>query len=254
MWFKSVLDNPVALIPDVSILAQFSRPLYQWCVDSGIGNLLATPFRNEGEIVGFLGAYNYQIDDSVDVNRVFSVISSFVGARIENRQLINNLEWAGKHDSLTGLLNRRGASELINAAIDERPDVPLVLALIDFDDSKSINDSFGHAAGDEALCAMSRYMTQSFPDDSILCRAGGDEFLVGIIGGNVDCAAALIADFAALHKTFEYEGVQHDISISIGYAFRDEQAPTLSKVFSNADKALYVMKREGKAGVRQFCR
>jgi len=215
---------------------------------------MAAPFRNEGEIVGFLGAYNYQIDDSVDINRVFLAISSFVGARIENRRLISSLEWAGKHDALTGLFNRRGASTTLNAMIEEQPDAPFVLALIDLDDFKNTNDKYGHSAGDEALCALSRFMTQAFPDDAILSRAGGDEFLVAMIGESANRADDLFANFAAMPKNFEYEGTQLSISTSIGYAFRDEQAQTVAKVYTNADTALYVMKREGKAGARKFCR
>ena len=253
-WFKSAVDNPVALIPNAAILAQFSPALHEWCVNSGIESLMAAPFRNEGEIVGFLGAYNYHIDDSGDVNRVFSAISSFVGARIENRRLINSLEWAGKHDALTGLLNRRGASEALNAIIGEQPNAPFVLALIDLDDFKNTNDQYGHSAGDEALYTLGRFMTRAFPEDAILSRAGGDEFLVGMVGENADRADDLFANFASMPKNFEYEGAQLSISTSIGYAFRDEQAQTIAKVYTNADTALYVMKREGKAGVRKFSR
>ena len=99
-WFRSTVDNPVSLVPHVKNIARFSQPLYDWCVKSGVKSLMAAPFYSEGEVVGFLGAYNYELDESVDINRVFSEIRSFVGARIDNFRL------SGKYTDIILLQSR----------------------------------------------------------------------------------------------------------------------------------------------------
>lgn len=251
-WFKSVSDDPVALIPDTAVIERYSKPLYDWCVMSGIHNLLAAPFFNEGEMIGFLGVYNYRIDGSIDVNRVFAPLSSFVGARIENHRLIENLAWSSEHDVLTGLLNRRGSNALLAKSIKGNPTSELALVIIDLDDLKGINDRNGHVAGDSALEAMGRYIKTSFPADAIASRSGGDEFIVGLRGESASRIEEFLDSFSSLDMEYEHEGVRHTLTASIGFACYPEQASSLNELYSNADKALYTIKRGGKAGYAKY--
>lgn len=251
-WFRSVDDEPFALVPDTAIIARFSMPLYEWCVETGVNNLMATPFFNEGEIVGFLGAYNYRIDGSVDIGRVFKAISSFVGARIENHRLMKNLAWASEHDPLTGLLNRRGSKAILSKFLDDNPNSPLCIVLIDLDDLKSINDHYGHSAGDKALQAVGESIESIFPQSAILSRSGGDEFLIGLTGEDADFADELVRSYSELEKKYEHEGVTRAITTSIGYALFPDQAATFKETFSKADAALYSVKRSGKARFAKY--
>lgn len=251
-WFRSVAKDPVALIPDVSILEHFNVHLYEWCQTSNVKSLMATPFINSGEIVGFLGAYNYQIDEDIDLNRLFSAVSAFIGARIDNRRLIDNLAWAGEHDALTGLLNRRGERAIIDNRFLKQPLGPHVLALIDIDDFKETNDTYGHSAGDVALRTLAEAMNESFPPDAILARHGGDEFLLMLSGDDAENADTLIADFSNRKLEYEFEGQKHVMGLSIGYARYPDQASEIRKLYSNADAALYSVKLGGKAGFKKF--
>ena len=242
-WFKSTVDEPITLIPDAEKIARFSPPLYEWCVESGVKSLMAAPFYNEGEIVGFLGAYNYKLDESIDINRVFSEIRSFVGARIDNRRLIESLDWTGKHDALTGLLNRRGFVASLDEARAGDADATVVVVLLDIDNFKHINDSYGHACGDEALCAMGRFLAEAFPDDAILCRTGGDEFMVCLVGESAERIDELVDAFKANPIEYEYDGVHRNMTSSLGYSKHPGQSFNLKEAFSQADEALYVDKR-----------
>ena len=98
-WFRNVTKDSVVLVPNVSVIERVSPPLYAWCRASGADSLLAAPFFIDGEIVGFLGAYNYQFDETIDLNRLFEAVSTFIAARIENRQLIDSLRQASSHDT-----------------------------------------------------------------------------------------------------------------------------------------------------------
>ena len=250
-WFKSTVENPVSLIPNTEVIARFSPPLYEWCVESGVKSLMAAPFYNEGEVVGFLGAYNYKLDESVDINRVFSAIRSFVGARIDNRRLIESLNWAGNHDSLTGLLNRRGFKASLEEARVERGDAPVACALIDLDDFKCTNDLYGHASGDAALCAVSKSLVDLFGEDALICRTGGDEFLVCLIGEKANRIEELVDAFKTAKLEYEYEGARRSVAASIGYSKFSGQSFNLHEAFSLVDQALYDNKRESKSNAKK---
>ncbi|MBQ9003609.1 MAG: GGDEF domain-containing protein, partial [Eggerthellaceae bacterium] len=247
-WFKSAVKDPVALIPDTSILARFSPPLHEWCVESDIHSLMAAPFYNEGDVVGFLGAYNYHLDETVDINRVFSAISSFVGARIDNHRLIETLAWASEHDTLTELYNRRGADAALAKALEGHEGAPLAVVTIDLDDLKMINDRFGHIEGDLALPTVAKAMRQAFPISAILSRFGGDEFFAGLIGDDALRADELVKNLADSDMKYEHAGNVRSISVSIGYALIPDQAADIKDAYQKADEALYAVKHASKNG------
>ena len=251
-WFRTVSKNPVTLVPDISILERFSPPLYEWCQVSDVQSLMAAPFFIDGEIVGFLGAYNYRIDETIDLNRVFAAVSTFIATRITNRRLIDSLEWASCHDALTDLLDRRGSEMAIAKLISNNPDSPYAMVLIDIDDFKLTNDGYGHNAGDEALKALAVKMTREFPEESVFARNGGDEFLVMLVGDSALRANELIGDFLQSPLTFEFEGESHELTVSIGYSCYPDQATNARKLYSKADIALYAVKHAGKAGFAKY--
>ena len=251
-WFNRIDDNPVALVPDTSTVERFSPPLYEWCRENGVESFMAAPFFSDGAIIGFLGAYNYRLDESVDLNRLFRMVSSFIGARIDNRRLINSLKWAGEHDPLTGLLNRRGAEDIVKGLYTENPGEPCALILIDLDDFKRINDVYGHAAGDDALKAMARAMHDVFGDGTILCRNGGDEFLVVLFGERARDAGELVERFERTRLEYEARGERQQMTVSMGYALYPEQSEKVEDLYEKADTALYTVKLAGKAGFGKY--
>ena len=251
-WFRNVTQDSVVLVPNVSVIERFSEPLYRWCRASGADSLLAAPFFSDGEIVGFLGAYNYSIDETVDLNRLFEAVSTFIAARIENKQLIGDLERASSHDALTGLLNRRGLTQSIEELFASDAYGSHVLALLDLDDFKRINDVYGHGAGDEALCAMARTMERAFPTEAIRARNGGDEFIVMLSGDAAKNASALLASFVYSGLEFDFEGRHHRLTISAGYARCPEQGSNMHDLLQKADTALYAVKQSGKAGFGKY--
>ena len=253
-WLKRGMKGSLALVPDTAVIEHFSKPLYDWCVENGVKCLMAAPFFNDGEIVGFLGAYNYHLNVDIDIDKLFAAVSSFIGARISNRLLIEDLEWAGKHDSLTQLLNRRGFDLAVDEHLAESPDDPLTLALIDLDDFKRINDLHGHAVGDKALLAAARTINETFPKSAIKSRNGGDEFVVVIPNKEVADIDGLIQAFA--EKGVDYEGEdeskQYHMTVSVGYACYPEHNGNFKKLYPKADVALYAVKLAGKSGSMRY--
>lgn len=153
-------------------------------------------------------------------------------------------------DPLTGLLNRKGFDEALQAYLADSPQAQCVGVLLDIDNFKSINDVYGHATGDEALLQLAQSMREMFPPDSILGRNGGDEF--SLILKNTTCqrAAAQITAFTEKRRIFRYNGQEQPFTISVGYAGLSADAAKNSPalLLSEADLALYEVKLQGKRG------
>lgn len=251
-WLGPFASQEVLAIPDISALPDDRHGIRERLKSVGIENTLTAPLHYMGKTVGYFAADNYKLDDEIDIVRLLKTVSTFIGARIANNRLLEELELAGTHDSLTGLLNRRGVDAAIAEHLAANPGEAFVLALLDIDDFKLANDLHGHAVGDEALRALSRYMRKSLPEGSILGRNGGDELLIMLTGENVAHADEIFQEFTCSEKPYECEGKRYGLSVSLGYAGYPDDADTLASVYTKADAALYSVKLAGKAGCRRF--
>lgn len=148
-------------------------------------------------------------------------------------------------DPLTGLLNRRAFAEQIAVRMDESAPRPFLLALLDLDGFKQVNDQHGHAVGDALLCAVGRRLIETAGDKAAVARLGGDEFAVLVPAESWEMVDTLAnATLAALATPFAVEGRQLRIGASIGLAQWPENGTDISTIFERADRALYAVKRE----------
>jgi diguanylate cyclase len=154
-----------------------------------------------------------------------------------------------REDQLTGTLNRRGLDEVFEReiAIRQRNGRPLTIALLDIDNFKALNDTYGHQAGDEALRHLARLIRQTIrPTDSV-ARFGGEEFLIMLPDSSLEESAEVIK---RLQRSLTKHFFLHDnqkllITFSAGVT---SHAPNESQadVIARADKALYQAKAAGK--------
>lgn len=167
---------------------------------------------------------------------------------------IERLSWQASHDALTGLVNRRDFENRLTSAISE-PAEELrrhALMYLDLDQFKLVNDTCGHAAGDQLLRQISALLVNELPAGDILARLGGDEFGVLLFDCDTACAAAtaerLRATVQDLH--FSWEGRPFNTSVSIGMVEFANAGMTLEEVLRAADVACYMAKEKGRNRVQ----
>jgi diguanylate cyclase (GGDEF)-like protein/PAS domain S-box-containing protein len=157
------------------------------------------------------------------------------------------------HDALTGLPNRASFERRVEEALPRRRRGAgqLALLVMDLDRFKSINDSLGHAAGDQLLIAFARRLHGALRENDLVARLGGDEFTIVAesLGNAADAAAIAEKVLAAMREPFTIENLALVVTTSIGVAlYRDgDTAKTLMK---RADTALYEAKDAGRARYR----
>lgn len=170
------------------------------------------------------------------------------------RQLVlarEELRDQATHDGLTGLLNRSTILTLLERELmrGEREKHPVSLLLIDLDRFKSINDSYGHLAGDAVLQEATRRMKSAIRGYDAIGRYGGEEFLVVLPDcASVDAAArAERIRFAMAADPFSTLEVPLRVTCSIGVSFRSNPHPVDARhLVREADEALYLAKRTGR--------
>ena len=189
----------------------------------------------------------YPIKDQAD--EISSVI--WMAINITRRKnLEKRLKDLSEKDPLTGAFNRRYFMQVFERAytISKRYKNPLSVLVLDIDNFKSINDTFGHEAGDTVLKALVDFYQMSFRDADLFARLGGEEFIV-MLSNTPTLGAAIIAERIrdGVHKipvTLANETV--NVSISIGISQADESDESYKDVINRADAALYQAKDRGK--------
>lgn len=166
----------------------------------------------------------------------------------KRKSMEENLRNLAVTDELTGLYNRRGFSLAAEQELKRahRAKVDLVLFFFDIDRLKAINDTFGHAEGDEALRAAATALSSTFRASDIIARWGGDEFVLLAIDVPKGSASSLLQrldeKLASLNGA---EGARYRISFSVGMSRYDpEKGISLHELVRIADEAMYEKKRK----------
>lgn len=167
---------------------------------------------------------------------------------------IEQLSIESKTDSMTGAYNKMATKEMVDAYIKNHPDGAHMLLLVDVDDFKKVNDTYGHQCGDEVLINVISNLRKSYVADEIIGRVGGDEFVVFI--GEVKDKAQLIDKAQELkellHQPYRYGEQTVPVSASVGIASYPEGGASYEELLYNADNALYEVKATKKGNFAIF--
>jgi diguanylate cyclase (GGDEF)-like protein/PAS domain S-box-containing protein len=171
----------------------------------------------------------------------------------ETREMQRKIQWQANHDALTGLTNRRAFEERVTRTLGSKraAEFPLSILFIDLDRFKQVNDSAGHAAGDELLRQLGRLMYTRVREGDLLGRLGGDEFGVMLTTcppENAEKIAHQIKD-AICNFSFRWEEAVYQVGASIGVVHVSAHTSCLDDCLAAADAACYQAKQNGRNSI-----
>lgn len=159
------------------------------------------------------------------------------------------LSHLAERDSLTGMYNKKAAQTLINAFLSgEGKNARHTMLFCDLDDFKSVNDTYGHPLGDALLSSISERLSQTFRREDILCRIGGDEFVILMKNASGRSYVSHRADILLDRLSQPINLGEHciNVTMSMGIASYPEGGTSYGELLQSADKAMYVSKFNGK--------
>ncbi|HEX8518902.1 MAG TPA: diguanylate cyclase, partial [Pseudonocardia sp.] len=266
-WSESFCRHMVAgrapqIAPDAMAVPEYAGT--RAARELEIGAYIGVPIRNgDGSLYGTICGLDPQIaaESLRDHAPLLGLFATLLGQILhaENLQAEAadreaHLHWSAFHDDLTGLPNRALFFDRVGQALDRHAEdgLPVAVLLVDLDEFKAVNDTLGHAAGDELLALVAQRLQRAVRPGDTLARLSGDEFAVLLEdAADPTVVATRLAD--ALGAPFVVAGRPLTISASVGVAALDPDEPAgVETVLGQADIAMYSAKRAGKGGVAVY--
>lgn len=244
---KAVLQNKLMYSgpgdPDLNIAVIPGTPV------TDLESIVVAPLRVGGQVEGTLNVWRE--DDNVWFKphelTLIERFATLAAIAYVNSMQREQLRTQALTDSLTGLFNRRHFETTLRAALQDgrRHDQPTSVAYFDIDAFKAINDRFGHACGDDALCAFALALRSFTRAGDVPCRTGGEEFCVVLPRTDLEQAAALAERINAEIRGAGL-GPSRDMTVSVGVATTEHSLEDLDQLMLRADAALLRAKRSGR--------
>jgi len=200
--------------------------------------------------------YSAKFSSFKDENGRIAGVTAVVRDITERKRLEENNRYRALHDPLTNLPNR----ELFNDRFDlamaqaQRKNHKVALMMVDLDHFKSINDTYGHDAGDEVLIEVGKRLSKGLRKSDTVARIGGDEFLLLIPEINSPDEGMLVASKVVqeFKRQLTVKGNTFNVSMSIGIAIYPDDVETLDSLMKMADVAMYRVKKMGRNSFQRF--
>ncbi|TXI47185.1 PAS domain S-box protein [Methylophilus sp.] len=185
-----------------------------------------------------------------------TLFTSFLRDITDRKQLESLLKNEARNDALTGLPNRRKLEEILPIAVQRAKSNQTALSIlfVDLDGFKSVNDTYGHTVGDMLLREVANRIDKSTRQSDMVARYAGDEFIIVLEGVTQVTDASKIAEkvLRAISEPFHFNQICLNITVSIGIAYyssEQSQETQPNELIRQADKAMYIAKKNGKNGV-----
>ncbi|MGH3445249.1 MAG: sensor domain-containing diguanylate cyclase, partial [Nocardioidaceae bacterium] len=208
-----------------------------------------TPLVVDGALWGELYATRHVGEEGFSADDVahLEALTAILAGAISRCMREQSLEQMAYHDPLTGLMNRRSLEEWVTATFADEDPHPVSVLVVDINDLKQVNDTWGHEAGDDLIVAVGRALADNFADlpGSMVARVGGDEFTVVVSRHDAADVQAAADRVCAARSSWS-----HSSGISCGLAHatvaaRASGSPSVRELFAAADRAQYAAKRQG---------
>lgn len=243
-------EGELFVVEDTGDAAFFNNPL---AVAEGIRSLIAVPLKYQEKIVGilYLNDFSPRTFSEMRLSQL-GILASFATMSIDNARLHEATRLLACTDGLTGLYNHRQFTQLYAREVSraERYGTPLSLVMMDVDNFKKFNDTYGHPAGDQVLITVGEILRKTLREVDLPCRYGGEEFIALL--PETDLEAALLVAERVRHGIERHatrglaETVTDPVTVSIGVATYPQDGTDLETLLKLVDTLLYKAKNEGK--------
>ena len=244
---QAIKEDRLVVVDDYETEAGMHKAL----ASHGLTTAMAVPVLEAGRIVGSLTVATYrkgrrysQTDQDLLV-----ALSEMANIALTDAGMLASMSHLAFHDSLTGLANRAlfiDHLEMALARARRHPDRAVGILFVDINDFKSLNDTQGHAVGDEVLAAVGEKLVEAQRDTDTAARLGGDEFaiLVDDIGGRAEAIAVAERVWGSFEEPLRVSGREVSITASIGVAVASGPTDDAHSLLRNADLAMYHAKQK----------
>lgn len=214
-----------------------------------IHSCIGVPVKVDNRLIGFILIQHKEINYFSKYQAVFlGLIGNHIGVAIENNFLYKKIKDSASHDGLTDIFNKSYFFETLNM-MPNLKDMNYAIVIIDLDDFKSINDTYGHPMGDMVLKTVAKIIQNSTRSSDIVARYGGDEII--IFEQNFTDKEKLRNRIELIRDTIEktritFEESTISITASFGIYVKSGETLTLDEVIKKADDIMYESKNAGK--------
>ncbi|MBQ3161271.1 MAG: diguanylate cyclase [Oscillospiraceae bacterium] len=228
-------DSASKDIPIIFLTADSDADTETKCFESGALDFIAKPFVPE-----VMRSRISRILELEDLRK------SLAKKLLLKTQEVEDIQNKSQKDALTGLWNRNYTEKLVDEFFENGENGALMM--IDMDNFKAINDNYGHIAGDRTLKMFAETLEKYCGKEDVLCRIGGDEFVVFVRSARTknelsNLAGDILADLCRKLDECKFET---NSSVSIGIAQSPADGKEFKELYNSADKALYYVKQNGK--------
>lgn len=262
---SSLLILAVALVLAMWFTGRITSPLRRLTLaarEVASGKLdMELPVKAGGELGELARSFSYMVDglreSQARVIDYQKLLEERVRSRTEELQhATHKVEQLAHHDTLTGLVNRAAMAQRLTQLLREaeRRAFRVGILFLDLDKFKRINDSLGHAAGDQVLQQAAERLRMCVRASDLVARFGGDEFVILASLENADFAVELLGEriLNAFEAPFLIAGQTFRLNINVGVALYPRDGTEAGSLLKHADMALYAAKEEGRGGLCFF--
>ena len=234
-WPETLAGSTCIIVKDERDMEKLrlANPIWGSMLDlSGVKTIVLFPLRHGGELLGYLWAVNFNVDDVLKIKETLEVTTFLIASEISSYLLLNKLQIMSTIDSLTGVKNRNVMNNRIDQIVAGRKPSPDAVIFADLNGLKRMNDDQGHISGDKVLRSAAEILQYVFPDEDVY-RAGGDEFMVLVSNITENELNTRVAKIRTMAKLSE------NVRFSIGTCYGE---PDVRRAMHIADEQMYADK------------
>lgn len=254
LYVQEIETRRPIVVQDIRDHPALSASHVQRLQQANVGAMLDFPVVREGQTLGIMslefgGSPRNWEPEEISFAAGLSLLIALALESAERAAAAARTEFMALHDALTGLANRNQAESALSDAIENARlhQRRVALLLIDLDEFKEINDTFGHGRGDDLLARVARVLVDCAGPDALVARMGGDEFLI-VVPDAISSETEALAQSIIERMSTEHllVGIDQHVGASIGIAVYPEDATDSEALLAHADIAMYQAKAGGR--------